>query len=69
MELPRIYRGRPVKPSKAESGLARQLVIESDEEIPYVIDGDLHKQSPGALTVRTGPVLNIIIPEADVDLG
>ena len=68
-ELPAIYRGRPVAASKAESGLAREMVIETDAEVPYIIDGDLHTQKPGALRVSMGPVLQIIVPGAGVDLG
>jgi diacylglycerol kinase (ATP) len=68
-ELPAIYRGRPVAASKAESGLAREMIIETDAEVPYIIDGDLHAQKPGALRVAMGPVLKIIVPGAGVDLG
>ena len=68
-ELPKIYRGQAVAASKAESGLAREMLIESAEEIPYVIDGDLHRQKAGTLRVATGPVLEIIVPDGGIDLG
>ncbi len=68
-ELPRIYRGRPVAASKAVSGLAREMVIECDSPVPIVIDGDLHTQPAGPLSVRPGPVLDVIVPESQVDLG
>ena len=68
-ELGRIYRGQAIDPKKAESGLAQHMVIETDGEIPYIIDGDLHRQAPGKLDVRVGPTLEIIVPDGDIDLG
>jgi diacylglycerol kinase (ATP) len=68
-ELPRIYRGQPVKATKAESGLAREMIIEADTEVKYIIDGDLHTQPPGPLRVSTGPTLRIVVPDGGVDLG
>jgi diacylglycerol kinase family enzyme len=67
-ELPRIYRGEAVKASKAESGLGREMTIESDEETKYIIDGDLHTQPPGPLRVGVGPTLSIIVPDGELDL-
>jgi diacylglycerol kinase (ATP) len=67
-ELPRIYRGETVKASKAESGLGRELVIEAEGETRYIIDGDLHTQPPGPLTVAVGPTLQIIVPDGELDL-
>jgi diacylglycerol kinase family enzyme len=68
-ELPKIYRGQTVAASKAETALAREMLIESAAEIPYVIDGDLHRQPAGTLRVATGPVLEIIVPDGGIDLG
>jgi diacylglycerol kinase (ATP) len=67
-ELPRIYRGQAVAPSKAESGLAREMILEADEPMKYMIDGDLHTHEGGPLTIAAGPVLRIVVPDGDVAL-
>jgi diacylglycerol kinase family enzyme len=62
MELPRIYRGKPVRRDKAISAVAREVKIVTDEEVPYTIDGDLHRKK-GEMTLGTGPVLKLVVPD------
>lgn len=60
-DLWRIWRGKPMRRDKAISVVAQDVRIETDEELLYTIDGDLHR-GKGDLTVRTGPAIDIIIP-------
>ncbi len=62
MELPRIYRARPIRRDRAISVLAKHVVIESDDEFAYAVDGDVHK-TKGKLEMSVGRVLQIIVPD------
>jgi diacylglycerol kinase family enzyme len=60
LSLPRIYRSKPMRRDRAISAMARQLTIVTDEEVPYTIDGDLHR-GKGEMVIKTGPVLKLIV--------
>ncbi len=59
-ELPRIHRGKPMRRDKVIDAVARHVLIQSEEEFGYTIDGDLHKTRE-PLVVRTGPLLKLIV--------
>jgi diacylglycerol kinase family enzyme len=60
-ELPRIHRGRPMRPGKAFDALAvRARVVSSAGPVRYTIDGDLH-QSDGELEVGIGPRVKLVV--------
>jgi diacylglycerol kinase family enzyme len=61
LDLPRIWRARPMRRDKTISAVARQAKIESDEPFSYTIDGDLY-EGVKELTLSTGPRLRIIVP-------
>jgi diacylglycerol kinase family enzyme len=61
-ELPRVFRGQPMRRDRCISAMAKHVTIQSDEPFVYAVDGDVHK-STGELTVAIGPVLQIIVPE------
>jgi diacylglycerol kinase (ATP) len=58
LELPRIYRGQPIRRDKVIDVLAREVVFEADE-IDYMVDGDTYK-ARGSLRVALGPRLRIV---------
>ncbi|HEX2573475.1 MAG TPA: diacylglycerol kinase family protein [Polyangia bacterium] len=57
-ELPRIFRGQPIRRDKVIDVLAREAIFEADE-IDYIIDGDPY-QARGSLRVGIGPRLRIV---------
>jgi diacylglycerol kinase family enzyme len=65
--LPRLFRRLPVSPRHGAVGLAREIVIESDAEMAYTVDGDLYR-TDGPLTIGVGPKLQIIVPDGGVTL-
>ena len=55
-EMPRMRLGRPVRRDKVIDALAEKVVLESDEELGYTIDGDIYVAEPGRpLRLKTGP--------------
>jgi diacylglycerol kinase family enzyme len=62
LSLPAIYRGRPMRRDRAISTLAQDVTIMTDDEVPYTIDGDLHR-AKGEIRIRTGPVLRLVVPD------
>lgn len=61
-ELPRIYRARPTQSEDILSEVCTELVLRSEQPIPYMIDGDFHRGGQ-TVTVRMGPPVDFIIPE------
>jgi diacylglycerol kinase (ATP) len=61
IDLPRIWRGRPMRRDKTISSVAREALIESDEPFSYTIDGDLY-EGVKELRLETGPKLQLIVP-------
>ncbi len=58
-ELPRIFAGAPMRRDKVIDALARQVVLESDEELGYTIDGDTYT-CRGRLEIGLGPSVELI---------
>lgn len=58
--LPMRFGKRP-DPSIMETHVASQLLMRSQEEFGYTIDGDMHVARGGRLTLETGPRLQIIL--------
>jgi diacylglycerol kinase family enzyme len=60
-ELWRVYRGQPMGEDKCVTTVARHMTLESDEEFPYIVDGEVYR-SKGRLVIETGPLLAIVHP-------
>lgn len=60
MALPRIRMGIPSGESVIKDKVASRAVFETDGEILYTIDGDMHR-AQNKVTVETGPRLRIIV--------
>lgn len=60
-ELPRIYRGRPIRRDKVIDSTAREVVFNHDGPIQYMIDGDRYT-ADGTLRLGIGPKLRFIRP-------
>ena len=58
-ELPRIFAGQPMRRDKVIDSLAQHVVMESDEEIGYTVDGDTYV-AKGRLEMRLGPPVTLI---------
>ena len=58
-ELPRLYRGRPMRRDKVIDCLARHVLFECDDEVRYIIDGDTYATKQ-RLEVKIGPRLTFI---------
>ena len=63
LDVPLVFAGRGVSPTRAESFLAERAVLEPapGTTMPYTIDGDLYATSE-RLEVKLGPVLEIVRP-------
>lgn len=59
-ELPRIYRGQELKHPHIESQLGQSMVIEADEPLAYMLDGDFHRGGQ-RLEVRVGPSVRLLV--------
>lgn len=55
-----IRLGKPLPQDSFPDRVAEKMIIESEEPINYMIDGDLHACGP-KLTVETGPRVKIIV--------
>jgi diacylglycerol kinase family enzyme len=62
LELPRVFRGVGMSERKVIDMVAREMVIQSDAPFHYVVDGDVFR-SEGTLQVRTGPRLELLVPD------
>jgi diacylglycerol kinase family enzyme len=63
LDLTEVWLGRGLSPKRGTSFVAKQLAIEPAEaESTYTLDGDLYT-SKGPVTVRVGPVLQIVKPQ------
>jgi len=60
MQLPRARVGKLMNPSVITSDVASDVLFESEEPIPFIIDGDMH-HSEGPVRLSTVPRLRIII--------
>ena len=61
LDLPRIWRSRPMRRDKCISVVARRAHLEADEPFNYTIDGDLYRNVTD-LTLETGPRLRLLVP-------
>lgn len=60
-QLWNVWRGKPLDHPQMVDGVTDRLVIESDQALPFMIDGDFH-QGGQRLEVRTGPRVQFILP-------
>jgi diacylglycerol kinase family enzyme len=66
-QLLRLRRGRPMRRNGTIDALCRDVTIESDEPWRYTVDGDIHSADKGALSISTGPTLNVIVSRPVVE--
>lgn len=60
LDLPRVYRGRGLRPKTGRDGLSRRLTLRSDgAPIEYGLDGELHSTGD-TLTVELGPRVSLL---------
>jgi diacylglycerol kinase family enzyme len=60
-ELPRIHRGKAMRPGKTFEALSGRMMVESaDGTVRYMIDGDLHEHV-GPVTVSIGPRVRLVV--------
>jgi diacylglycerol kinase family enzyme len=60
LDLPRIWRGRPMRRDKTVDAVARDILFESDEALEYTLDGDTYRGGT-ELRITTGPRLRFIL--------
>jgi diacylglycerol kinase family enzyme len=61
LELPRVYRGRPMRRDKCISQVARRVELRAEEPFSYIIDGDTYT-GVTELVLSTGPRLQLVVP-------
>jgi hypothetical protein len=61
LELPRVHRGRPMRPGRAYDAVSTGMLVESTlGPVRYMIDGDLHvSESPVRVTM--GPRVRLVV--------
>lgn len=60
-ELPRVYRGRPLKQPGNVERTASRLVLRSEEPATFMLDGDFHRGGQ-ELVVELGPTVRLLVP-------
>jgi diacylglycerol kinase family enzyme len=66
-QLPRIFRGKPMRRDRAISVVPKRVEIESDDPWGYIIDGDSYPAKPGqtSLVVESGPMIRLLVPPVE----
>jgi diacylglycerol kinase family enzyme len=60
-ELPRVWRGLPMRPGCAREALSSRMVVKSaGGPVRYMVDGDLH-EAPEELSVSIGPRIRLVV--------
>ena len=59
--LPKIRLARPLNHPGVQEAVAKRLVIEADEPIAYMLDGDFHRGGQ-RLEVEVGPRVELVLP-------
>jgi diacylglycerol kinase family enzyme len=59
-DLPRLWRGQPMRDGKTVDVMARELSLESDTPFDYVLDGDLYR-CESRLVVTPGPRVRFVV--------
>ncbi len=59
-ELPSLYRGRGVHRPGDSVHVVRELVLEADEPIPLMVDGDFYRADRGRIRVTVGPSVRFV---------
>jgi hypothetical protein len=61
-ELPRIYRGLPMRSGRAYEAVTSRMIVRSAAgPLRFMIDGDLH-ETGSELVVSAGPVVRMVLP-------
>lgn len=63
-ELPSLYRGRGVHRPKDSVHLVHELLLEADEPIPMMVDGDFYRADRGRVRISLGPTVRFCVPPA-----
>jgi diacylglycerol kinase (ATP) len=61
-ELPSVYLGRGVHRVGNSTHAVAELVLEADEPIPLMVDGDFCRADAGRVRIGLGPAVNFVIP-------
>ncbi len=61
LQLPRIRLGRPHRHPRIAERVCRSMVIEAEEDLSFMVDGDFHRGGR-RLNVASGPRITIVIP-------
>ncbi|MCA9493876.1 MAG: diacylglycerol kinase, partial [Myxococcales bacterium] len=59
-ELPSLYRGRGVHRPKDSVHLVGELLLEADEPIPMMVDGDFYRADRGRVRITLGPTVDFV---------
>ncbi len=60
MELPRVFMGKGFTPKVVDDQLVSRVLLESDEPVGYIIDGDVYK-GERSIELSMGPELQVIV--------
>lgn len=60
LELPRVYRRQPLKQAGNVERTATRLVLRSEEEASFMLDGDFHRGGK-ELVVELGPTVSLLV--------
>lgn len=60
-QLWNVWRGKPLDHPEMIDGVTDRLVIESEQPLPYMLDGDFH-QGGQRLEVKVGPRIQFVLP-------
>jgi diacylglycerol kinase (ATP) len=61
VEVPRIYRGQPIRRDKVISQTARKATLAAEEPFAYAIDGDIYP-AVNEVVLEAGPRLKLVLP-------
>lgn len=67
LELPRLWAGRGPRREGNTEHLVRELILEGDEPMALMVDGDFHRASGGRVIVRPGPPVRFVVPGRAAD--
>lgn len=61
-ELPRMWAGRGVRRPGNSEHLVRELILEGDEPMALMVDGDFYRAHTGRVRIVPGPPVRFVLP-------